>query len=161
MKKNNIIILAIFAGLAIAYAVLVGFKKKGANKNSSDDSTVPNKGNNSSVGGGTQGGATNQPEKFYPPQTTEPINPNLLPIKNGSRGQEVELLQYFLNLIYFKQLGLSNLEPLVQDGIFGQKTEHMLKVIYGVTSVDADLAIQIARDTNIAGASLVAYNLLK
>lgn len=65
-------------------------------------------------------------------QNTDSVQVNLAKLRNGSRGQEVVVLQTLLNQFGFTD---QNGNKLDVDGIFGTKTEYALASYHSAKSI--------------------------
>jgi len=108
-------IIAALAVVIIGIVVFVWYKRKKA----AERLALP--------GTGTNNG-TSAPAK------TTMYNASVFPLKNGSRGNEVLTLQKYLNVgVLSKQTALP---ALVEDGIWGPKTDEVVKTKLGLSAID-------------------------
>ena len=131
MKKKIIIIIIIVAILGIASFFI--YKKQ---KKASGASTGGSSGNSNLT--------TNQPSTF--------------PLKNGSRGNEVKILQSTLN-----KTGQTAI-PLVVDGIFGTKTEAALYEKVGLKQLTKNqytAYVKISNNELASGLTLIQKDEIK
>lgn len=73
-------------------------------------------------------------------QTTSDMEQSsIFPLKIGSRGEEVKVLQRHLNnkMANMKTVDGSDLVPLDVDGIFGEKTQLACVLVFGTETVSA------------------------
>ena len=70
---------------------------------------------------------------------TELDSSAIFPLKIGSRGEEVKVLQRHLNnkMANMKTVDGSDLVPLDVDGIFGEKTQLACVLVFGTETVSA------------------------
>ena len=81
------------------------------------------------------------------------VDSSKFPLENGSKGDEVMIIQKFLNLsdnCKSKAAPKANersipLYPLEEDGIFGDKTEAILQRCYGTSSVNESTYINMKK----------------
>lgn len=112
-KKNNTtrnIIIGIVI-LVVIYFVFKNFKTNNTNTNTNATNSTPNNINNT-------------------PTQTQPACTNTTILKRGSKCDRVQWVQnYFNTKVLPKVVGT----PLVEDGVFGEKTELAVKQITGYT----------------------------
>lgn len=82
---------------------------------------------------GTTVASTSTPSIMSPSTTTNTSDTNDTVLKKGSQGQKVKELQVLIN----KRLEAANMgfPKLVEDGIFGAKTESRLQLLIGKKSI--------------------------
>lgn len=71
-------------------------------------------------------------------ETVTPNSDGPFPLQKGSRGEEVKNLQHYINL--------KSIANLVEDGVFGTKTETVLKNLWKTTSVSKAEYIKMMKE---------------
>jgi hypothetical protein len=104
MEKKKIVIISIFVGI-VATGLALYLKNKAKIKKVSEENNLLDEGISSDV---------------------KSVVSNEFPIKKGSKGEKVKLLQKYINTKIKPPLAI-----LVTDGIFGNGTERALKSITG------------------------------
>lgn len=135
MKKipylQIVIVLAVI--VAVIYVIKTYVLTGTSNDNNSGSSSSSGTKNQSSPGTSSSASASSS----TPPVSASglPIKGNTTVLKRGDKAAEVKYIQFYYNQNFVNAFGNEDhLTPLVEDGVFGEKTEAAVKLFTNKTS---------------------------